>query len=218
MPNELEGNFFYKTDLSKQGGRKLCPKTTVCTGERCEKGTAKVVWIPYSMRGYDPQEDEREPDDLPSIRYPGFTRDEAEEFVYWLRCIVRWTDVGIPENVCISEETYAPIREAIVEYPMGVLYAPKQNTVKRLRFDSGDHNDWKLYSPRGNPDFQEMERYFEGFLSSEVDSDEFRDWFFAELRKRTDESMEMKRKRKNNPRNDLSYAMRGFWLDDMKEG
>lgn len=210
MPSDLSDNFFLPSD-----GSQPRPKVTVSTAENYEEGTVKVVWIPFSMRCYDPEKYENEKSPR-SIRYPGFSREEAEQFYYWLRCIARWSNIERPENIDLSEDPNSPLQNAIMEYPLGVLYNPKKDTVERINFDSGKHFDWKRYSPNG-PEFREMKKYFEGFLSREVDSNEFRNWFFEEIRNRVDESVELNQKRKDNPRSDISYAKRGYWLEERPE-
>jgi hypothetical protein len=62
-----------------------------------------------------------------------------------------------------------------------------------------------------------MVYYFEGLLSNEVDCDEFREWFFDEYKNRMMERVKRRDKRRRNPNTDISYAKRGYWLDEKPE-
>jgi hypothetical protein len=40
------------------------------------------------------------------------------------------------------------LKGTIMEYPLGLLYNPKGDNVEQIKFDSGNHFDWKIPLPR----------------------------------------------------------------------
>jgi len=209
MSSELSDHFFYKTDAHKPS-----PKVKRCVGGRCEKGTVKVIWLPYEIRkDYPEKYDESE---KPRITTPAFQREEAEKFRYWLLCIARWDNIAEPERTYFSGEDEF-LYEGIVEYPLGILYNPEKDRIEEVTFESQEGLDYDFYTPYKSNNFYNMIGYFKGFTSNEVDCDDFRRWFFGEYKDRMTEKVKRRDRRKSNPNTDVSYAKRGYWLDEKPE-
>lgn len=203
MSSDLREHFFYKTDSQKPS-----LKATFCTGSLCEKGTVKVVWIPYNNKTVYP--DKYDEDEKPTIR-PGAKREELKVFRYWLICIARWKSIATRESYLVEEEGY--LTRGIVDYPLGLLYNPEKEIIEKVTFRSERRFDYDLYQPHGKEEFSRMKQYFKGYISREVKCEDFREWFFDEEILRIEESYERFSKRKENKNSNISYAMRGYWFD-----
>lgn len=205
MSSELRDHFFYKTDA-----RKPSPKSKVCTSGRRKKGTVKVIWLPYDYEVIYPKE--RDNEEKPRISIPPVRREDVWKFKYWIRCIARWDEMRILEQE--DEEIYSG---SVVDYPIGVLYNPNDKEIEQVRWDSKKRFDYKSYNPNKGTDLQELYTYFRGYLSNEVDCEEFEEWFFEEYKSRIMEKAKRREKRRRNRNTDISYAKRGYWLDKKPE-